>query len=164
MKLSVWTEALDCLWSPLNKKAHGITPRAFCLLVVVTSIVQISVHLKSKNASNLCICYYSISLPLFCFSCSFIKTNTLTHSQINAFFYFISRCKDTNFFDGYFVLFMSSFKYAQYSSNDLVIVSFGINRRRYSATIVGLNERLNVYSTDTRSAEGHRMMPMVGFS
>ena len=42
--------------------------------------------------------YYSISLFLFCFSCSFIKTNTLTHLHINAFFYVISRCKDTNLF------------------------------------------------------------------
>ena len=65
--------------------------------------------------------YYSISLFLFCFSRSFIKTNTLTHSQINAFFYFISRCKDTNFFDGYFVLFMSSFKYAQFLQSGSIV-------------------------------------------
>lgn len=105
---------------------------------------------KQKRFYIMYLFYYSIYLFLSCFSC-----------YLSFRFHF---AKIRHFFYGYFVLFMSSFKYAQYSSNDLVIVSCGINRRRYSATIVGLNERLNVYSTDTRSADGHNMMPMVGFS
>lgn len=43
----------------------------------------------------------------------------------------ILTAKVRNLCNLHFVLFMSSFKYAQYSSDDLVIVSCGINRQRY---------------------------------
>jgi len=56
---------------PKTRKPTDKTVSVSCLLVWDYEIVEISVHLKSKNASKLCIYYYSISLFLFCFSCCF---------------------------------------------------------------------------------------------
>ena len=59
--------------------------------------------------------------------------------------------------------FRSHLRNSQYSSKDFIITSIGINFLLYSATIIGLRERL-VRSTMLRSAEGQRMIPMLGFS
>jgi hypothetical protein len=60
-----WTSCLNGgsgLPIPLNEKAHGLHREHFCFLVEV-EIVQISVHLKSKNALNQSISFlfYSIT-------------------------------------------------------------------------------------------------------
>ena len=64
----VHMEALDCLYH--NKKAHGLRERFTFFCDIDWKLSRFPRTKKSKYASNLCIYYYSISLFLFCFSCS----------------------------------------------------------------------------------------------
>ena len=103
--LSTWR-----LWTAYitTRKLTDTVSVSLSFVILIGNCPDFHVQRKAKTLliylfiTILFLCFYSVLTVLF------IDTNTLTHSHINAFFYVISRCKDTKFSQYYSISFITA--------------------------------------------------------